>query len=134
MNQTGQFNLIQMWSLRFNFINFPNSSHLNNLIYWSVTFIIEQCCFFCYNYNTKVWIWPSGKLSFDCQKIAKKLPKTWHFFQKYCQKFSFFSKKLHGQFFVWKKWKFLAIFWQSNGNFPEGQTWSNKCVVKLGSQ
>ena len=45
---------------------------------------------------------------------VKKLPKTWHFFQKNWQKFSFFSKKLP-----------LAIFWQSNGNFPEGQVRSH---------
>ena len=34
--------------------------------------------------------WPSGKFPFECQKIAKNLT----FFQKNCQKFSFFSKKL----------------------------------------
>ena len=45
-------------------------------------------------------------MPFDCQKIAKNLT----FFQKKCQKSSFFSKKLP-----------LAICWQSNGNFPEGQ-------------
>ena len=72
--------------------------------------------------------WPSGKLPFDCQKIAKNLT----FFQKKknCQKFSFFSKKLPlaiflkkkmAFFFFWKNVKFLAIFWQSNVNFPEGQ-------------
>ena len=71
--------------------------------------------------------WPSGKLPFDCQKIAKNLT----FFQKKNAKNYFFSKKLpmaiflkkvknFGHFF-WKNVKFLAIFWQSNGNFPEGQ-------------
>ena len=67
----------------------------------------------------------------NCHLTVKKLLKTWHFFQKNCQKFSFFSKKLPMAIF-WKKMKifciffgknvkFLANFWQSNGNFPEGQ-------------
>ena len=30
----------------------------------------------------------------NCHLTVKKLPKTWHFFKKNCQKFSFFSKKL----------------------------------------
>ena len=34
----------------------------------------------------------------NCHLTVIKLPKTWHFFKK-----------------------FLTIFWQSNGNFPEGQ-------------
>ena len=70
---------------------------------------------------------PSGKLSFDCQKIAK----NWHFFKKKIAKnFYFFQKKYQWHFF-WKKKKifdnffeknvkFLAIFGQSIGNFPEG--------------
>ena len=51
--------------------------------------------------------WPFGKLPFDCQKIAKNLT----FFQKNCQKFSFFSKKLpcHSLAIFLKKRKFLAI-------------------------
>ena len=51
--------------------------------------------------------WPSGKLPFDCQKIAKNLT-----FKK--KKWQFLSICL-------KNVKFLAIFWQSKGNFPEGQ-------------
>ena len=31
--------------------------------------------------------------------------------------------KIFGNFFE-KNVKFLAIFWHSNGNFPEGQTWT----------
>ena len=58
------------------------------------------------------WVWPSEKLPFDCQKIAKNLT----FFQKNCQKFSFFSKKLTMAIFL-EKWKFFKIFWQLNGNF-----------------
>ena len=71
-------------------------------------------------------------MPFKCQKIAKNLT----FFQKKCQKFSFFPKNCRWQFFR-KKWKFLAlflkknvkflaIFWHSNGNFPEGQVRSER--------
>ena len=52
--------------------------------------------------------WPSEKLSFECQKIAKNLTfffLNWHFF--YID---------------------ILIFWHSNGNFPEGQLW---CHTKL---
>ena len=41
----------------------------------------------------------------NCHLTVKKLPKTWHFYNKIAQNFHFF----HWQFF-WKKWKFLAIF------------------------
>ena len=58
-------------------------------------------------------IWPSGKLPFDCQKIAKNLT----FLKKNCQNCIF----LKIQFWQLKKVKFLAIFWHLNGNFPEGQ-------------
>ena len=59
--------------------------------------------------------WPSGKLPFDCQKIDKNLT----FKKKIAKIFNFFQKIANGNFL--KKLKFLAIFWQSNGNFPEGQ-------------
>ena len=54
---------------------------------------------------TCIKTWHSGKFPFDCQKIAKNLT-----FKKKWQKLSFFSTKLP-----------MAFFWQSNGNFPEGQ-------------
>ena len=75
-----------------------------------------------------VIIWPSGKLPFDFQKIAKnltffskKIDKNCHFFQqncqkidifsnKNCQKFSFFSKKLPMAIFLKKKKKILGNF------------------------
>ena len=47
--------------------------------------------------------WPSGKLTFDCQKIAKNLT----FKKKNCQKFSFFQKNCQWQFF-WKKMKIFG--------------------------
>ena len=59
--------------------------------------------------------WPSGKLQFDCQKIAQNLT----FFQKNWQKLSFFHQNCHWQF-CWKKLKFLAFFLekcQVLGNF-----------------
>ena len=70
-------------------------------------------------------IWPSGKLPYDCQKIAKNL--TFFLITKIV---IFFNKIAIGNFieindnfcqFFWKNVKFLAIFWQSYGNFPEGQ-------------
>jgi len=77
--------------------------------------------------------WPSGKLPYDCQKIAKNLT----FEKKIAKFFYFFQKNCQWQFF-WKKWKFLAIFWQSNGNFPEGQLlltdWLNVVFFKYKSQ
>ena len=47
---------------------------------------------------------PPHKLLFECQKIAK----------------NFFFKD-HFWLFFFLNDNFLAIFWQSNGNFPEGQ-------------
>ena len=72
--------------------------------------------------------WPSGKLPFDCQKLAKiltffqkKIAKNFHFFQKKLPMAIFLNKmKIFGNFFR-KNLNFLASFWQSNGNFPEGQ-------------
>ena len=62
--------------------------------------------------------------------MSKKLLKTWHFFQKNCQKLLFFSTILTIAI-LWKKTttfgnclknvKFWANFWHSNGSFPEGQ-------------
>ena len=61
----------------------------------------------CNHVNKCLMSWPSGKLPFECQKIAKNLI---YFFKKNLQKFSFFFKKnCHWQFFL-KKWKFLTIF------------------------
>ena len=56
----------------------------------------------------------------NCHLTVKKLPKTWHFFKKIAKIFHFFQKNCQWKFFS-KKLKFLAIFWHSNGNFPEGQ-------------
>ena len=75
----------------------------------------------------------------NCYLNVKKLSKTWHFFQNNCQKLSFFSKKLPFAIFLKKmkifgnfkkNFKFLAIFWQSNGNFPEGQPWTQRHTSK----
>ena len=52
-------------------------------------------------------------MSKNCQKLViffKKIDKNCHFFQQNC----------HWQF-CWKNVKFLAIYWHSIGNFPEGQ-------------
>ena len=74
----------------------------------------------------------------NCHLTVKKLAKTWLFFN--CQKFPFFSKKLpmaillkNDNFcqFFWKNVKFLAIFWQSNGNFPEGHLGSHQSWESL---
>ena len=73
-----------------------------------------------------VGIWHSGKLPFDCQKIAKNLTV----FSKNWQKLSFKKKNCRWQFF-WKMTifcNFLNIchgfgifFLHSNGNFPGSQ-------------
>ena len=47
---------------------------------------------------------------------------SWHFFLK--------KMKIFGNFF-WKNVKFLAIFWQSNGNFPEGQYYTSTRLRRL---
>ena len=73
-------------------------------------------------------------MSKHCPKrdiFFKKIDKTWHFFKKIDKNCLFFSTKLpmaillkkmtiFGKFFE-KNVKFLAMFWHSNGNFPEGQ-------------
>ena len=46
----------------------------------------------------------------NCHLNVKKLPKTWFF---KCQKYIFL-----------KMLSFLAIFWNSNGNFPFGRDWN----------
>ena len=57
-----------------------------------------------------VLIWPSKKLPFECQKIAK------HFFQKNCRKLSFFSMAIF--------WKFLTFKWQFfEGPWPDIPEW-----------
>ena len=50
----------------------------------------------------------------NCHLTVKKLPKTWLFFKKNCQKFSFFSKKIA---IFWKKLNFLAIFFEKMSSF-----------------
>ena len=55
------------------------------------------------------WTWPPEKLPFDYQKISKNLT---------------FKKKISKIFHFSKNVKFLELFWQSNGNFPEGQFWT----------
>ena len=77
-------------------------------MYWKRILILKksQIC--------PIWDLTLPKLAFDCQKIAKNLT----YLKKNCQKLSFF-----GNFFE-KYVKFLAIFWHSNGNFPEGQFWT----------
>ena len=61
-------------------------------------------------------IWPSRKLSFECQKIAKNLT----FFSKNYQKLSFFFlMTIFGIFFLMSS--FWPFFLHSNDNFPEGQ-------------
>ena len=59
-------------------------------------------------YREILGTWPSGKLPFECKKIAQN-PLA----------------------IFLKKWKFLAIFWQSNSNFPEGQVPSTSLTYYL---
>ena len=63
----------------------------------------------------------------NCHLNVKKLPKTWHL-KKKCQKIqnvgNFFGKNVN----------FLAFFWQSNGNFPEGQIISNHAYTTVVNQ
>ena len=75
-------------------------------------------------------IWLSADPPENCQLSLNKLPKTWNFFKKIDKNCQFFNKIAIGNFvekndnfcqFFWKNFKFLAIFWHSNGNFPEGQ-------------
>ena len=47
---------------------------------------------------------------------VKKLPKTWHFFKKNCQKFHFFQKNCQWQFF-WKKMKLFGNFFETKWQF-----------------
>ena len=80
--------------------------------------------------NILLAIWTSGKLPFDCQKIAKNLT----FFQKKIAKnFHFFKKIAIGNFvdkndnfcqFFWKKCQVFGNFLHLNGNFPEGQVFT----------
>ena len=67
-------------------------------------------------------IWPPDPPE-NCHLTVKKLPK-FSFFSKKLPMAIFLKKmKIFGNFFR-KNVKFLAIFWQSNGNFPEGQVTS----------
>ena len=52
--------------------------------------------------------WPSGKLPFDCQKIAKNLT----FFSKNFTKIVIFSTKLP-MAILWKKYNFWELFWKN---------------------
>ena len=86
---------------------------------------------------------PEGKLPFECQNIAKNCQKNCQkklkisLFSKQMQKIVIFSQKFLLAIFL-IKWQFLAflmtifgnifwmtIFWDSNGNFPEGQISNN---------
>ena len=58
----------------------------------------------------QVMVWPSAKLTFECQNFAKNLT----FKNKIAKNFHFF----------WKKWKFLAIF------FEKCQVFGNFLTVK----
>ena len=63
----------------------------------------------------KIAIW----MSKNCQKLDiffKKIAKNFHFFKKIAIG-NFFEKN---KIFFCKNVEFLAIFWQSNSNFPEG--------------
>ena len=76
---------------------------------------------------TEDWFWSDPQE--NCHLTVKKLPKTWHFFQKkiaknchfFCQWQFCWKNDNFWQFFFEKKVKFLANFWHSNGNFPDGQ-------------
>ena len=62
-------------------------------------------------------------LSKNCQKLDiffKKIDKIFIFFNKIANG-NFVEKNENFVNFLEKNVKFLAIFWQSNGNFPEGQ-------------
>ena len=61
----------------------------------------------------------------NCQLTVKKLPKTWHFFQK----IFIFSIKLPMENFE-KKCQVFVNFWHSNVNFPEGQLY---CTLYRGT-
>ena len=68
---------------------------------------------------------PSAKFPFEYEKLKKnwhlkKKAKNCHFFQKKMSLAIFWINENFG-IFGGKNVKFLAIFWQSNGNFPEGQ-------------
>ena len=51
--------------------------------------------------------------------LSKQLPNTLPFLKKLPKIFIFFKKIAIGNFFE-KKWKFLAIFWESNVNLSGG--------------
>ena len=70
---------------------------------------------------------PPENSPLNVKKIAKNLP----FFQKIAKNFFFFQKKKQNANKKKKKRKFLAIFWQSNGNFLEDQQHTNLWLVLL---
>ena len=76
----------------------------------------------------KIAIW----MSKNCQKLD--------IFQQNWQKLSFFQQIANGNFLeknynfwqlFWKNVKILAIFWQSNGNFPEVQVRTNLRLLNI---
>ena len=69
---------------------------------------------------TWIPIWPSGKLTFDCQKIAKNLT---FFSKKMPQIFIFFKKIAIGNFFEKNEnfWQFFLKKCQVLGNFFDRQ-------------
>ena len=70
--------------------------------------------------TNKNWGDPVNTGDLTLRKIAIWMSKNWPkldiFFKRIDKNFHFFQKN-----FFQKNVKFLAIFWQSNGNFPEGQ-------------
>ena len=92
-------------------------------LFLRVSFCMWVICMWMLNNNLPTW--PSGKLPFDCQKIAKnltffqkKLPKIFIFFKKIANGNFFFFNENFWQFF-WKKCKifgnFLTFKWQFSG-------------------
>jgi len=91
-------------------------THFVNIVMcnWCFRWNLRKVCFFKYGLENwkqvqqfhqatespQLTLW---KIPFDCQQIA-----SGNFVEKNDNFFQFF-------------WKFLAIFWQSNGNFLEGQ-------------
>ena len=81
------------------------------------------------SYLVAIWAWPSGKLPFDCQKIAKSLrffSKKWtkncHFFKWQFLSIFFFKCQVFGNFLTFK--------WQFSGGSGYHHSFSNKVQVK----
>jgi len=67
----------------------------------------------------------------NCHLNAKKLPKIVIFSTKLLMAILLKKNDNYGNFFE-KMSSFLAIFWHSNGNFPEGQLSTNSCETDCG--